>query len=914
MLVGRRRERAILDRLLSTVRAGSGAALALSGEAGIGKSALLEYAVESAPDLRILRAAGVEAEMELAFAALHQLCGPLLDQRGRLPARQSDALATVFGLGPATPPDRLLLGLAVLSLLSEAASERPLLCVVDDAHWVDRASAAALGFAARRLLAEPVAMLIATREPSEEFRALPELVVEGLPDADARLLLRSAVDGPLDEQVRERIIAETRGNPLALLELPWGLTPVQLAGGFGLPAVLPIPRSLAQCYARRVEGLPEDARLLLLVAAADSTGDPSLVCRAAQRLGIREEAVAAVERAGLLEIGIGVRFRHPLVRSEVYGAASPRDRRMVHRMLAEVTDPQRDPDRRIWHLARATADPEEAVAAELERSAQRARERGGLAAAAAFLERAVDLTPDPTRRMGRLLLAAQSQHLAGATDAATRLLAIAEAGPLDELGHARLDLLRAHFAFARPGGTDATAMLRGAARRLQPLAPGLARMAHLEALCAAVCAGRLARDGDVAEVAADALAAPAPPGRSPRACDFLLDGLATLFVEGYAAALPTIRRALRAFLTEPCTEDTLRWMWFAGFVGAAVWDDDAWDQLSARHLQVVSESGALEVLKFPRCLRATVHTLAGELTTAESQVVATEAAGEACGTRFPGYGAIVLAAWRGDEEEVSELTRTITDDVVPRGEGIGLTAAHWANAVLLNGLGRHEEALSAAERASEGAEQVVFATWGLGELILAASRCGRADRAAETLERLSAQTRASGTDWALGMEAGLRALLSTGDAAERLHVEAIERLSRTRIRVELARAHLRYGEWLRRERRRTDARDQLRTAHAMLDAMGVEAFARRAETELLATGERVRRRAPGIPEQLTTQEAQVARLATEGLSNPEIATRLFISPRTAEYHLHKVFAKLGISSRIQLERALRQETTAMAAG
>ena len=449
MLVGRRRERAILDRLLSTVRAGSGAALALSGEAGIGKSALLEYAVESAPDLRILRAAGVEAEMELAFAALHQLCAPLLDQRGRLPARQSDALATVFGLGPATPPDRLLLGLAVLSLVSEAASERPLLCVVDDAHWVDRASAAALGFAARRLLAEPVAMLIATREPSEEFRALPELVVEGLPDADARLLLRSAVDGPLDEQVRERIIAETRGNPLALLELPWGLTPVQLAGGFGLPAALPIPRSLAQCYARRVEGLPEDARLLLLVAAADSTGDPSLVCRAAQRLGIREEAVAAVERAGLLEIGIGVRFRHPLVRSEVYGAASPRDRRMVHRMLAEVTDPQLDPDRRVWHLARATADPEEAVAAELERSAQRARERGGLAAAAAFLERAVDLTPDPARRMGRLLLAAQSQHLAGATDAATRLLAIAEAGPLDELGHARLDLLRAHFAFAQ---------------------------------------------------------------------------------------------------------------------------------------------------------------------------------------------------------------------------------------------------------------------------------------------------------------------------------------------------------------------------------------------------------------------------------------------------------------------------------
>ena len=913
MLIGRQREREILDRLLATVRAGRSATLVLRGEPGIGKSALLDYAVEASTDLRILRALGVESEMELAFAALHQLCAPVLDLRQRLPAPQRETLATLFGLGASTTPDRLLIGVAVLGLLSEAASERPLLCVVDDAHWLDAASARALGFVARRLLAEPVGMVIATREPRDDLRGLPEMQLEGLPDADACELFRWRFCGRIDEGVRQRIVAETRGNPLALLELPWGLSPVEVAGGFGLPALLPVPQSLCDCFARRVDGLPEEARLLLLVAAADPTGDPSLVCRAAQTLGVGEEAVAAVEGAGLLEMGKRVRFRHSLVRSVVYRAAAICDRRRVHRALADVTDPQLDPDRRVWHRARATAEPDEEIAAELERSAGRARERGGLAAAAAFLGRAVELTTDPARRGQRLLLAAQAEHLAGATDAAMRRIALAEAGPLDNLGRARVEQLHAHIAFAASRGSDAPPLLLASARRLEHLDPALARQTYLEALIAAVFAGRLARDGGVVEVARAALAAP-PPALDPNARDLLLVAMATRFTEGYAAAAPIIRRAVRASITEARTEDMTRWLWFAGLAAALLWDDEAWELLATRNLKFVCDSGMLGELPLAICLRISVHTLAGELTAAEGLVQEARAAAEAIDIQASDvYGALVLAAWRGREAEVSRVAEAITSDAIARGEGIGLTIAQWASAVLLNAQGRSEEALAAARRASEAPEATGFTVWSLGELIIAATRCGRADLGMEALERLSTMTRASGTDWALGTEAGLRALLCQGHVAERLHLEAIDRLSRTRVRAELARAHLRYGQWLRRERRRLDARDQLRTAHEMFTAMGIEAFAKRAENELLAAGERVRRGSARLPERLTTQEAHVARLACEGLSNPEIGARLFISPRTAEYHLRKVFAKLGITSRTQLGRVLRKDPAATVA-
>jgi DNA-binding CsgD family transcriptional regulator len=907
-LLGRRSECEVLDRLLEAVRAGRSGALVVRGEAGVGKTALLEYALESASDLRVVRAVGVESEMELAFAALHQLCVPLLDRLESLPDPQRDALGAVFGLTAGTAPDRFLVGLAVLSLLSEVAAPQSLLCVVDDAQWLDRASAQALGFVARRLFAESVALVLVSREPTEEFAGLPELAVGGLTDRDARELLGTVVAGPLDERVRDRIVAETRGNPLALLELPRGLTPAQLAGGFGLPSAPALSARIEESFQRRFKALPAEPQLLSLVAAAEPAGDPALVWHAAERLGIGIEAAPAAEATGLLEFGARVRFRHPLVRSAVYRAGSPGERRNVHRALAEATDPELDPDRRAWHRAQATAAPDEDVAAELERAAGRAQRLGGLAAAAAFLEQATRLTPDPALHVQRALVAAQAKHLAGAPDAALGLLATAQAGPLDALGRARADLLRAQMAFAASRGSDAPPLLLRAAKRLEPLDVGLAWDTYLDALSAAEFAGRLAGDGGVLEVARAALAAP-QPSRRPRASDLLLDGLATRFTRGYAAGAPMLRRALSTYESDTSSsEQALRWIGLAGHAAMDLWDDQMWEVLATRHLRLARESGTLTELPLALTIRSAVHTFAGELATAASLIGEVRAVTEATGSQFPPYGALFHATWGGREAEASELTEGIVREVLPRGEGLGLTISEWASAVLNNSLGRYTDAMAAAQRASEHPEgHLGFSNWALAELIVAAVRSGRVERAADALERLSRMTRASGTDWALGIEARSRALVSEGDSAERLYREAIEHLSHTRVRVELARAHLLYGEWLRRERRRLDAREELRTAHEMFVAMGIEAFAGRAARELLATGERARKRTVEASEDLTAQEVQIARLAGDGLSNPEIGGRLFISPRTVEYHLRKVFTKLGISSRHELSRVLSQE-------
>ena len=907
MLRGRRSECEILDQLLEAVRSGRSGALVVRGEPGVGKTALLEYAIESASDLRVVRALGVESEMELAFAALHQLCAPMLDRRVRLPDPQRDALDTVFGLSVGAAPDRFLVGLALLSLFSEVAEERPLLCVVDDAQWLDRASSQALAFVARRLLAEAVGVVIATREPSQEFTGLPELVVWGLRESDARELLGSVVRGPLDERVRERIVAETRGNPLALLELPRELTPAQLAGGFVLPDAPALSGRIEESFQRRLEGLPKETRLLLLVAAAEPVGDPALVSRAAGRLGAADEALGPAEAVGLLEVGAGVRFRHPLVRSAVYRAASLSERQKVHGALAESTDPKVDPDRRAWHRAQATPGPDEDVAAELERSAGRAQGRGGLAAAAAFLERAVGLTLDPARRARRALAAAEAKHLAGAPDAAAGLLAVADARALDELGRARVDLLHGQMAFASSHGSDAPPLLLAAAKRIEPLDVGLARETYVEALFAAQYAGRLARSGGLLEAAEAARAAHAP-AQPRRRYDLLLDGLATRFTEGYAAGAPMLKRALSAVPSEGISsEEELHWLWLAGPAAVDLWDDETWDVLATRQVQLARETGALTMLPLALNQRIAAHVLAGELAAAASLTEEVRTVTEAIGIHLPAYGALMLAAWRGREAEASELIETTRQEVLARGEGSGLTITHWASAVLCNGRARYDAALAAAELASEHPCDLGFSNWGLVEMIVAGVRSGNAEIAADALERLSGITLASGTDWALGIEARSRALLSEGEAAERLYREAIERLGRTRIRVELARAHLLYGEWLRRERRRVDARQQLRTAKEMFAAMGIEAFAPRTSRELLATGERARKRTDETREDLTAQEAQVARLARDGLSNPEIGARLFISPRTVEYHLHKVFIKLGISSRNQLDGVLPRE-------
>ena len=904
VLHGRREEREALGGLLEAVRGGQSRVLVVCGEPGVGKTALVEWAIASASGFGVLRAVGVESEMELAFAALQQLCAPMLDRLGELPVPQRDALGVAFGLRAGDAPDRFLVGLAVLSLLAEVAEEQPLVCVVDDAQWLDLASAQALVFVARRLLADSVALLLVTREPGDELRGLPKLVLEGLRNGDARALLGSVLRVPLDERVRERIVAETRGNPLALLELPRGLTPAQLAGGFGLVDAPALSGRIEDSFRRRLEGLSVETQRLLLVAAADPVGDPVLVWRAAGRLGIGIQAASKTD--GLLAIGARVTFRHPLVRSSVYRAASPEERQATHRALADATDPQVDPDRRAWHLAQATPGFDEGVASELERSAGRAQARGGLAAAAAFLERAVRLTVDPECRARRALAAAQAEHLAGAPAAALQLLGIAGAGLLDELGSARVDLLRAQIAFASSHGSDAPPLLLAAAKRLEALDIDLARATYLDALSAGQFAGRLAGSVGAPEVARAALAAQPPP-HPPRASDLLLDGLATRSTAGYAAAAPMIKRALHAFRSENISsEEELRSLWLASRHAGVMWDDESWDVLTARHLKLAREAGALTVLPLGLNIRIAVDTFAGELATAASLAEELRAVTEATRGRFPPYAPLLIGALRGREAEAPGLIEEIVKEVTARGEGLGLAAAEWARAVVYNGVSRFEDALVAAERAAEHPEGLTFFNWALVELIEAAARNGTPERAADAFQQLSEMTRASGTDWALGVEARSRALLTEGNAAETLYRQAIKALARTRVRVELARAHLLYGEWLRRERRRLDAREQLRTAHELFTEFGMEAFAERARVELLATGEHARKRSVETRDDLTPQEAQISRLAAEGATNPEIAAQLFISPSTVDYHLRKAFRKLGVKSRHQLKQHLLQ--------
>jgi DNA-binding CsgD family transcriptional regulator len=790
--------------------------------------------------------------------------------------------------------------------LSTAAEAQPLLCVIDDAQWLDGASAQALSFAARRLLAERFAILFAAREPIDALGGLPQLAVEGLAEHDARALLESVLPDRLDQRIRDRIVAETRGNPLALLELPRGLTPAQLAGGFGLPAALPLSGRIEESFRRRLSRLPRDTRRLLLVAAADPVGDPALVWRAAERLGIDESAADPAESEDLIEFGAGVIFRHPLVRSAVYRASSPGDRREAHRALAEATDADVDPDRRAWHLAEAASRPGEEVAVELERSADRARARGGFAAVAAFLARSAALTVEPSRRAARALAAAQAKQQAGALEAALTLVSMAEAGALDEFQGAQVDVLRARISFASNRGNDAPPLLLKAARRLESLDVRLARDTYLDALTAALFAGRLASTGDAREVA-DAARGAVPPPSPARASDLLLDALALMVTGGPAAGASTLRTSLNAFRSEQIgTEEGLRWLWLAGRAAAFIWDYDSWDALTARQIELAREAGALTVLPLTLSTRAGVHLFAGELREADWLIDEANLVTEATDNRVVPYGALALAAFRGREPAAVRLIEASTKDFAARGEGMGLTLAQWATAALYNGLARYEDALAAAQQAAQDPRELWFSTWTLVELIEAAARSGEREQAVGALELLTEATRASGTGWAVGVERRSRALLARDGDAEILYRAAIERLEPTRLRVDLARAHLVYGEWLRRRRRRLDARAELRTAHRLFTEFGMEGYAERARIELRATGERARKRSVETRDDLTPQEAQVSRLAALGATNHEIAAQLFISPSTVEYHLRKAFRKLDVKSRTQLAHRLLQ--------
>ncbi|MFJ3408404.1 AAA family ATPase [Promicromonospora sp. NPDC090134] len=894
VLRGRRRETDALDELLREVRAGHSRVLVLRGEAGIGKTALLDHLSARAGSARVVRTVGVEPESEVAYSALQQLCAPLLEHLDRLPEPQRDTLATAFGLSAGRPPEALLVGLAVLGLFAEAAAERPLVCVVDDVQWVDRMSEVILTFVARRLQAESVALVLALRSPGDEqmLPGLPELRVGGLPDADAGALLDTALPGHVDDHVRARILAETRGNPLALLELPRGLTPAELAFGFGAPSPTPVADQVEDGFQRRVAELPPDTRTLLLTAAVEPVGDVPLLWRALDRLGVAPDAAAAAEAAGLVRFGARVRFHHPLVRSACWRSATPAELRAAHRALAEVTDPAQDPDRRAWHRAHAALGPDDEVAGELERTADRALARGGRSAAAAFLERAAELTQDPKLRAGRVLAAARARFAAGALDGIPGLLSAAELGPLDPLQRAGAERLRAQVAFARDHGRGAVGPLLEAARRLDQLDPAAAREAYLWALGAAVHAGRLG-DGALRRAAEAARAVPA----GPDATGLFLTGLAVRYTAGYGPAVPHLRDALAA----PADDDAAL-LWLSAPVAHELWDDAAWFRLTEQALAAARTTGARTVL--PTALTFRAGALVAEGRFAESSDLLREAESFANLPPHPS-AALTLAAHRGVEEPATRLIDATVREAEARGEGRWLGLAGYAEAVLHNGLGRYPAALAAARRAV-AYDDLALTGWSLGELVEAAARAGEAGAAAEARERLTERTAAAGTPWALGAQALADALAGPAAAAEDRYREAADLLGGTRLTVLTARARLLYGEWLRRENRRAAAREHLRAAHEVFAAAGAEGFAGRASRELAATGETVRSRSAGPADGLTAQEAQIARLAVAGRTNPEIGAELFLSPRTVEWHLRKVFGKLGIGSRRELAAALRE--------
>ncbi|WP_138731543.1 helix-turn-helix transcriptional regulator [Modestobacter excelsi] len=906
-LLGRHHECEKLSSLVAAAKAGHSGVLVLRGEAGIGKTALLEFLLERAVGCRVARAAGVESEMEIPFASLHQLCGPYLDRLTKLPVPQQEALGTVFGLRPGSAPDRFLVALAVLSLLTDVAEDRPLICVVDDAQWLDQASSETLEFVARRLTAEHMAMVFAARGSHDvpRFAGLPDLVLHGLGARDAARLLQSVVTGVLDPRVLDRILAECHGNPLALLELPRGLSVAELAfgGDSSAAAATSLAHRLEQGFLRQVQPLPRRTRQLLLTAAAEPVGDVPLLWRAAERLDIGAAGAAAAEATGLIEFRDRVQFRHPLVRSALYRSASSEERRAVHGALADVTDPDLDPDRRAWHRARAAVGTDEEVACDLERSADRALSHGGLAAAAAFLELAATLTPDPARRAQRALVAAQGKVNAGAFDDASALLSMAEVGPVGEAERARMELLQAQMAFAANRGNEALPLLLAAARRFEPLDPQVARDTYLDALSAALFAGRLAAGPGAREVAE--AVRESPPPEAPRKDALLLEGLAVMFTDGYTPAAPVLDGAVHAFITEELSMDeALRSAWLAAATAASLWDDASWDALTRRHLDLVREAGALSALPLALNTRVVVLLFTGDLSAGTSLVEEAGAAVEATKSSLVPYGEVGLLALRGDAGRAEPLLQSCLEDVVARGEGVGVNMIQWARAVLCNGLGRYDDALSAAREATADPLELGPPKWALVELIEAGARSGNPQLATAALDELSTMAAATGTEWALGVYAGGRAQLQTGRAAEDDYREAIDRLAGTTVKVQLARTRLLYGEWLRRQGRHADARAHLRTAHETLSAMGVDAFAERARRELLDAGETVRKRTVKTTGDLTAEETHIARLAAQGFTNAEISAQLYVSPRTVEWHLGKVFTKVGVRSRRELRRAV----------
>jgi DNA-binding CsgD family transcriptional regulator len=901
--LGRARERERLDAMLAQARDGRSAVVVIRGEAGIGKTALLRYAARQASGLRTTEVEGIQAEMELPFAGIHRLCSPMLGGVEALAEPQQHAIRVALGISSGDSPDRFLIAVAVLNLLSASAEERPLLCLVDDAQWLDAASVETLGFVARRLAAEPIAMIFVLREPiaTRALDGLPQLWLGGLDEPDARALLSRAVAGRLDDRVRDRIIAETAGNPLALMELSESMSPSERAGGYAAPATSDVPGRLEARYLRRIGELPERTQRLMLLAAAEPLGDAMLLWRAAERLCTDPGALTPASEAGLLEIDDRVRFHHPLVRSAVYGAAPPEELRRVHDALAEVSDPELAADRRAWHRALAAAEPDEAVAADLERSAGRAERRGGLAAAAAFLGRATALTPDPALQAERALAAAAVSLQAGEFDAAQRLLAVAESGPLDDFGRARAALLRGHAALASRYGNEAAPLLLEAAKQLELFDLRLARRAYLTAWHAAAAANYLGGKSVLLEVSRAICALPAlPPDPDP--LDLVIEGLAVLVTDGHAGAMPILRRAAKEALRLP-VEDVVRWGAHVGGVGLAMWADDS-VAVFERQARVVREAGALGELPIHLQALALDRSWRGDLAGARRLVAEAESITTSTGNQIPPFALLRILSLQGREAEASPLIEAVIQEGTTQGQGNAVITAFWAAAVLYNGLGRYEDAAAASREVVTKGIYPVLTMWALCELVEASVRLGDTEVASDALGELVATTQPAGSGFARGIEARCRALLADGGDAEASYHEAIEQLDRAGIRTELARAHLVFGEWLRHQGRLGEARERLRAAEKMFAEIGMAGFAERAQGELAAAGAKLRKRPVEVHEDLTPQEEQIARLARDGLTNAQIGAQLFLSSRTIEWHLHKVFGKLGIDSRTGLSAAL----------
>jgi len=907
-MVGRSGDCRALDDLVEAVRGGLSRSLVIVGEPGIGKTRLLEYTAEAADGVRVVSIAGVESELRLGFAALHRMLVPFADRIGVLPVPQRDALGSAFGLAAGPPADRFLVGLGVLTLLAGVAAEQPLIWLVDDAQWLDRESLEVLGFVGRRLHADRIGLLFGTREASPELTALdglPTRYLSGLEPAAARALLATTVSGSLNARVAARIVTETGGNPLALLELARQLTPDQLAGRSPLPQRMPVGRRLQGHFLRQVKMLPPATGSVLLLASAVSRDDPAVLWRAAALLDLGPGAADPAVAQNIISVHPRVAFRHPLIRSAVYEGARSGDRVRVHDALARIARQDGDLDQAAWHRAAATVVADEDVAADLERSAARAGQRGGYAARAAFLARAAELTPDTAKRAVRLFAAAQAHLAAG--DAALAEASLDHAAPWLPAGlHGAAQRLRASVAVFFSRHKDAPVLLLDTVAAVDPPDVPLIRELLFEAMQAALVARQHTTGTTPVDVAHAALQAPRDPAQVVTATGLLLDGFATRIAVGYPPAVPVLRAAVAALFTgeQPAPADLPATIlgWFAA---DDLWDDGGRRAMLKRAEDLQRRHGALGALRITLAGLTTGEVWAGRPDQAEASYLEAAEISSSIGVPTPATTGVLLElrAWQGREQESRALAEMTAQWGQQRGAAILEVFALMGLTVLELGLGRYAEALIWGLRIYDD-DPPGFGNRVLPEIVEAGARGGDHSAAHTALSRLADRATASGTPWALGMLARSRALLAHDADAETSYRAAIGHLTGTAVRTELARAHLLYGEWLRRQRRRNDARAQLRTACDMFDAMGAAAFARRTRAELLAAGDRPRQPAQRPGPDLTPQEMQVSDLAAAGASNAQIATHLFVTTSTVEYHLTKVFRKLGITSRRQLAAAL----------